>query len=182
MGTIEDEKYGKIIAPGVIRFRRLLPGSIEKVWAYLTESEKRAKWLASGHTELKSGGRVDFHFKHSDLSARDIPIPDKYKDMEDCHNFIGKVRQVNPPHLLSYTWGEDVEGVSEVTFELSPKGDQVELILTHRKLTEAMKVSVASGWHTHLGILEDVLANRSPRGFWEVSTEVEKVYRERMRV
>ena len=69
-----------------------------------------------------------------------------------------------------------------MTFELSPKGDQVELILTHRKLTEAMKVSVASGWHTHLGILEDVLANRSPRGFWEVSTEVEKIYRERMSV
>lgn len=180
METIEDEKYGKIIAPGVIRFRRLLPGSIEKVWAYLTESEKRAKWLASGQTELKSGGRVDFHFKHSDLSERDIPIPEKYKDMEDCHNFIGKVTAVNPPHLLSYTWGEDVEGVSEVTFELSPKGDQVELVLTHRKLTEAMMVSVAGGWHTHLGILKDVLSNRLPRGFWEVCREVEKVYLEQM--
>ena len=48
------DKYGVVIAPNTIRFERLLPGPIERVWAYLTESEKRAKWLASGAMDLSS--------------------------------------------------------------------------------------------------------------------------------
>jgi uncharacterized protein YndB with AHSA1/START domain len=35
--------YGTIAAPAEVRFERLLPGPIETVWAYLTESEKRAE-------------------------------------------------------------------------------------------------------------------------------------------
>jgi uncharacterized protein YndB with AHSA1/START domain len=46
------DKYGTIIAPNTIRFERLLPGPIERVWAYLTDPEKRAKWLASGPMDL----------------------------------------------------------------------------------------------------------------------------------
>lgn len=34
--------YGMIIEPGTLRIQRLLPGPIERVWAYLTESDKRA--------------------------------------------------------------------------------------------------------------------------------------------
>jgi len=36
-----------LIKPSTIRFERLLPGPVERVWAYLTESKKRATWLAA---------------------------------------------------------------------------------------------------------------------------------------
>ena len=42
----------------VARLERLLPGPIERVWAYVTESDKRATWLAGGEMELRVGGKV----------------------------------------------------------------------------------------------------------------------------
>ncbi|WP_234274916.1 hypothetical protein [Billgrantia zhangzhouensis] len=44
---MDDSGYGKDIAEDSIRFERLLPGPIERVWAFLTESDKRGLWLAS---------------------------------------------------------------------------------------------------------------------------------------
>ena len=35
-----------LIEPGTVKMERLLPGPVERVWAYLTESDKRARWLA----------------------------------------------------------------------------------------------------------------------------------------
>jgi hypothetical protein len=32
--------FGVLIEPGTIRFERILPGPIERVWDYLTDSEK----------------------------------------------------------------------------------------------------------------------------------------------
>ena len=50
--------YPEVISPTEIRFERLLPGPIETVWSYLTESGKRGEWLASGPMELRVGGKV----------------------------------------------------------------------------------------------------------------------------
>lgn len=177
------EKYGKIIEPGTIRFERLLPGPIERVWAYLTESDKRGKWLASGKTEPQVGGLVELNFRHADLSPKDDPIPEKYKHMEDGTGFTGRVTQYDPPRLLSYTWGEETGEESEVTFELTPKeDDKVLLVLTHRRLGDDsdLLISVASGWHTHLGILVDRLNGREPKGFWTVHGRMEEEYEERL--
>lgn len=180
METLKKERtaehFGRITEPGCIVFTRLLPGPVERVWAYLTESEKRAKWLASGETELKAGGTATFHFKHSDLSDVDDPIPEKYKDMENGAGFSGRVLQVDPHRLLSYTWGEDSPEASEVTFELKQQGENVLLTLTHRKLKKGEMVSVGSGWHTHLAILSDRLEGKSPKGFWKTHSELEPTY------
>lgn len=43
---MDDTGYGEKIAEESIRFERLLPGPIERVWAFLTESDKRGQWLA----------------------------------------------------------------------------------------------------------------------------------------
>ena len=32
-----------LIEPGTVKMERLLPGPVERVWAYLTESKKRAR-------------------------------------------------------------------------------------------------------------------------------------------
>jgi uncharacterized protein YndB with AHSA1/START domain len=117
-----------------------------------------------------------FHFKHSDLSEVDDPIPEKYRDMENGAGFSGRVLQVDPYRLLSYTWGGDSSEASEVTFELKPQDENVLLTLTHRKLTKGEMVSVGSGWHTHLAILSDRLEGKSPAGFWKIHAELEQTY------
>jgi uncharacterized protein YndB with AHSA1/START domain len=177
------DSYGIFTEPGTIRFERLLPGPIERVWAYLTESDKKEKWLAAGVVESRVGGRVEFKFKHSDLSETDESIPEKYKHMEGGTYFEGRVTEWDPPRLLSYTWGEGTGTESKVTFELIPEGDKVRLILTHRRLDDDIDTlaSVGSGWHTHLGILIDRLNGREPKGFWSVHTLMEREYRERIR-
>lgn len=96
-------KYGEFREPGTIRFERLLPGPIEHVWTYLTESDKKAEWLAAGDIEPRVGEKVELKFKHADLTEKDEPIPEKYKHMEDGTCFTGKVTHYDPPRLLSYT-------------------------------------------------------------------------------
>lgn len=175
-------KYGTFTEPGTIRFERLLPGPIERVWGYLTESEKRGQWLASGEMELHVGGRVELIFNHKNLSSQDDPIPEKYKEHEGGSTMYGKITRIEPPRLLSYTWGEASGEESEVTFKLTPKGDKVLLVLTHRRLGDDrdILIGVAGGWHTHLGILEDKLNGREPKGFWAVHMSMEKEYERRL--
>ncbi|MEX0647440.1 MAG: SRPBCC family protein [Balneolaceae bacterium] len=169
---------GTFTEPGTIQFERLLPGPAERIWDYLTRSELKAKWLAAGDVEPQTGGKVEFRFKHSNLSEKDDPIPEKYKHMEGGSYFEGKVTTWDPPRLLSYTWGEENGEESEVTYELIPKGEKVLLILTHRRLGDDPDtlISVASGWHTHLGILADRLDGKEPKGFWTVHNRLEIKY------
>ena len=69
---------------------------------------------------------------------------------------------------------------SEVTFELSPRGDQVALIITHRKISNrAELLDIAGGWAVHVGILEDLLAGRTPRGFWSTHARLVEEYSRR---
>jgi uncharacterized protein YndB with AHSA1/START domain len=167
--------HGEIIGPGTLRFERLLPGPIERVWAYLTESEKRGTWLASGPMEPRVGGKFELNFLHASLSPVVEPTPERFKDMEGSCSFTGVVTRCEPPHVLSYTWAGD----SEVTFELSSEGDMVRLALTHRKLDADDRVT-AAGWHTHLGILEDNLHHRTPRPFWSTWLRLEQEYLSRL--
>ncbi|MHB8911176.1 MAG: SRPBCC domain-containing protein [Lysobacter sp.] len=50
--------FAAITEPGTVGIRRMLPGPIECVWAWLTESEPRRKWLASGEMDLRAGGEA----------------------------------------------------------------------------------------------------------------------------
>ena len=173
------DEYGVVTGPGALRLERILPGPIERVWAYLTESTKRGKWLASGEMELKVGGRVELRWHHSDLSAEKTP-PDKFSKAECAEAMHGTVTRCDPPHALSYTWGQKPE-VSEVTFELSPRGGDVLLVITHRRLGDNKRiVSVASGWHTHVGILSDHLNSREPRPFWSTLATLQEEYERRI--
>lgn len=176
------KKYGEFTEPGTIYFERLLPGPIERVWAYLTESEKRGKWLAAGEMDLRVGGNVELNFNHKNLSPTDDPIPEKYKHHQGGSTMQGTITKLDPPRLLAYTWGESWGVDSEVTFELTPKGDNVLLELTHRRLGDDRDtlIGVAGGWHTHLGILIDRLNDKEPKGFWSVHSKMEKEYAKRI--
>jgi uncharacterized protein YndB with AHSA1/START domain len=168
--------YGTLLESGAIRFERLLPGPIEHVWSYLTEADKRGRWLAQGAVEPRVGGRVDLQFRHADLSPQKEPVPDKYKKYENGVGFSAEVTRWEPPRLLSHTWADG----SEVTSELTPRGEEVLLVLTHRRLTPTEICSVGGGWHTHLGILVDHLGGRTPRPFWSTHARLEAEYERRI--
>lgn len=173
--------YGVLTAPDTLRIERLLPGPIERVWQYLTDSDKRATWLAEGSVEQKIGGKVEHTFRNSELSPEhDIPPP-KYSNCAGDVSMLGKVTAWEPTHLLSYLWNAGSAGESEVSFELAQIKDQVKLTVTHRRLNNPdERLSVAGGWHTHLNILRDRLEGKTPEGFWKVHTRLEQEYAQRL--
>jgi uncharacterized protein YndB with AHSA1/START domain len=173
--------YGVLTAPDTLRIERLLPGPIERVWQYLTDSDKRATWLAEGKVEQQIGGKVEHTFRNSELSPEhDIPPP-KYSNCAGDVPMLGKVTACEPLRLLSYLWNAGSEGESEVSFELAQIKDQVKLTVTHRRLNNPdERLSVAGGWHTHLNILRDRLEGKTPEGFWRVHTRLEQEYAERL--
>jgi len=175
-----SQDFGAATAPDTVRLVRRLPGPVERVWAYLTDPELRGKWLASGAMEPRVGGRVELHFEHARLSNVIEQVPDKYRGQE-ISDVTGRVVRWEPPRVLAYTWGESRGGESEVTFELSPRDDDVQLVVMHRRLANRKEMTgVAAGWHTHLGILIDHLAGRPPQGFWEVHMRLEDEYERRL--
>ena len=169
-------EFGVATEARTVRIQRVLRGPIERVWAYLTESEKRGRWLAAGPMEVRAGGRVELTFRNTELSPHAEPAPDKYKKYEGA-TLHGRITRCEPPRLLSHTWGDD----SEVTFELTPQGEDVLLVLTHRRLPDrTTMVRVATGWHTHLGILVDRLEGREPRPFWSTLARLVAEYERRL--
>lgn len=167
-----------LIAPATLRLERLLPGPVERVWAYLTESEKRATWLCGGEFELRVGGRVRLEFDHARLS-REKATPERHKGAEHAR-FEGTITRLEPLRALAFTW-TFADRLSEVTFELAPRGKQVLLTITHRGLDErATRVSVMSGWDVHTGILADVLNGTEPRPFWSTHARLEREYEARI--
>ncbi|HSC66595.1 MAG TPA: SRPBCC family protein [Cellvibrio sp.] len=173
--------YGVLTAPDTLRIERLLPGPIERVWQYLTDSDKRATWLAVGSVEQQVGGKVEHTFRNSELSpAHDIPPP-KYSSCAGDVPMLGKVTACEPLRLLSYIWNAGSAAESEVSFELAQHNDEVKLIVTHRRLVNpGERLAVSAGWHTHLNILRDVLSGKTPEGFWKMHTQLEKEYSERL--
>jgi uncharacterized protein YndB with AHSA1/START domain len=171
-----NEDFGKFTTPGEVRLVRLLPGPIERVWQYLTDPAKRARWMCGGAVEQKAGGKVVFAMHHKNLSPDETP-PAKYAHVQDPGViFEGRVLKCEPPRLLVYTFGSDD---SVVTFELTPQGKQVQLVLTHR--TEgpeerAELCSYASGWHTHFAILLSELEGTPRPPLWAMHAKHEAEY------
>ncbi len=175
-------EYGELLDSRTVRFERLLPGPIERVWSYIVDSDKRRKWLCAGDIGPGDKGHVDMHFHNETLSpAPDIEVPAKYADLPDEMKFVGAVTRWEPPYAVSHTWEFDDTESSEVCYELEEVGDKVRLVLTHKRLeTNDTIMSVSGGWHTHLDILADVLEDREPRAFWKTHTAHEAEYEKRL--
>jgi uncharacterized protein YndB with AHSA1/START domain len=163
MRTLLD-KDGVLLDASTLRFERLLPGPIERIWAYLTESEKRKQWIAAGDYELKKDGKTKMIFQHKNISKPGTQPPEEFRKMhEEGHSWEGRILEIDAPRMLTMTFGQH----SEVTYELTeqPNGE-VLLTLTHRKLTAGDIKNVSPGWHAHLALLADRLNNREPGDFW----------------
>ena len=169
--------YGELIATDTLRLERVLPGPIERLWDYLVDDDKRAQWLAGGRIDAREGGEVALVFHNSKLSRNDDRAPAKYAQFEHEAHLSGRVLECDPPRVLAYTWGGD----SRVRFELTPMGEDVRLVLTHSRIAErGSKLAIAAGWHTHLGVLDDVLHARDARPFWRTLTKLDAEYDRRL--
>ncbi len=172
-------EYGEVLNPTTVRMERLLSGSVDDVWSYITDPDKRRTWLAFGPMELKIGGKVAFAFDFTSITSE--ATPERFNG-GSCHSQTGHITLCEPPHLLGFTWNEkDGKTPSEVRFELTSKGEKTLLVLTHSKLpSRGDMVSVSGGWHTHLGVLEDRLNEREPRRFWQTFLQMEQEYQTRI--
>jgi len=179
-GQLHDD-YAAVPEPGTLRFERLLPAPIERVWSYLADSDKRAQWLASGEMEPRAGSPLKLKFRHSSLSPKTAPIPEPYTNMEEGQVTEHTVTRCEPPRLLSWSWGSGKDGPSEVTFELTAEGDKVRLVLTHRRLRDRKAMlAVGPGWHSHLAVLVSRMQGREPEAFWATFTETRAQYEKRL--
>ena len=172
---IDNQALARFPAPGEVRLVRLLPGPIERVWDFITDPEKRARWFCGGLLEQKVGGRFVFAMHHKNLAPDETP-PDEYAKVQDPGvTFEGRVLQCEAPRLLVFTFGGDD---SVVTFDLKPEGKKVRLIVIHRASGDDLKEvgSFASGWHIHFSMLIALLEGAPRPPFWSEHAKLKPLY------
>jgi uncharacterized protein YndB with AHSA1/START domain len=171
-----NEQYGQFTSPAEVRLVRTLPGPIERIWEYLTDPEKRSRWFAGGPMEQRQGGKMTLKFHHVKISPHETP-PEAMKEVHDPGiSMDGVVTRWEPPRVLAYTFGDT--GESEVTFELTPQGNTVQLVLTHRATGTDLPYihGYASGWHTHLAQLIAELEGTARPPFWSMHARLKEDY------
>lgn len=164
------DRHASCDAEQTLRIERLLPGSLERVWAWLTEPALRAKWLADGPMEPRVGGRAELVWRNDDLA----PPPAERPEGVPAENRMScTITAWEPPQRLGFTWA----GSGGVTFDLAPRGDRVLLTMTHARVEKRSSLlATAAGWHTHLDILEAVAEGRTPPRFWPSWTQLRTTY------
>jgi uncharacterized protein YndB with AHSA1/START domain len=117
----------------VTRYYRAAP---EEVWAALTEPDSLARWLAAPvDVDLRSGG--PFRLQLTEGETMD-----------------GRVRAVEPPHLLELHWRRRGEEPSILRFELNPNADGTMLVLDHRRIDARVGMRYAAQWERQLRRLD----------------------------
>ncbi|MDE3028605.1 MAG: SRPBCC family protein [Paracoccaceae bacterium] len=172
--TTTVNAYGTLTDPSTLKMERLLPGPVERIWAFLTESDLRRLWLASGPMDLTPGGVVDLTWRNDELTDPPGTRPD---GMKAENHMLGHVIAVDAPHMLCYDW----PNVGEVTFELTQRGAEVLLTLTHRRVpNRSTLLGVSGGWHSHLDLLEACARNTKPAPHWDNFRRLRAEYEQRL--
>ncbi|MGB3147317.1 MAG: SRPBCC family protein, partial [Paracoccaceae bacterium] len=166
------DAFAKVENGSTLVIQRWLPGPIERVWRYLTDSELRRKWLASGEMNLAPGASLELVWRNDDLSDPTDHRPNGFAEEQRMQSHI---IAVDPMRLLTFSWGHGA-----VTFELETKGDRVLLTLTHSGLDDgAARNMIAAGWHMHLDILAAESSNQQAASFWSGWKELRDLYASR---
>src|SRR5947209_2159733 len=116
--TATLDAYGVLTEPATLTIQRLLPGPIERVWAYLTDSDLRRKWLAAGQMEMKVGAPFELVWRNGELTN---PPGQRPAGLPDEHSMKGEITELEPLRKLAITWGS----TGGVSFELEPRGNKV---------------------------------------------------------
>lgn len=169
------DPYGTLTEPATLTIKRILPGPIERVWSYLTDSNLRRQWLASGEMEMTEGSSFELVWRNSELTN---PPSERPEGIGEEHRMQSRMTACEPPHKLAFTWGEN----GSVLIELKPQGNNVLLTLIHERLGgRSMKVMVGAGWHAHLDILVARISGTEPtEPFWDGWAKLKKIYEVRV--
>jgi uncharacterized protein YndB with AHSA1/START domain len=168
------DAYGALIEPAALKLERLLPGPIERVWAYLTESDLRRQWLAAGRMEMKVGTPFELVWRNNELTD---PPGQRPPGFSGEHRMESRIIDLDPPRKLVFSF--DPHG--EVTFLLDPAGDEVLLTLIHRRLPNRdTTLKVSAGWHAHLDLLVARASGKQPAPFWDSWTRLRSEYDQRL--
>ena len=111
-----------------VRFERVYPHSVERVWRSITVPEEMASWFPSTvEVDPREGGAMRFTFDEHVAEPMD-----------------GRVVELDPPKVFAFMWGKDL-----LRLELAPEGDGTRLTLT-QTLEEDEAARNAAGWHVCL--------------------------------
>jgi hypothetical protein len=149
--------FGMLTEPATLKIERLLPGPAERIWAYLVDSEQRAKWLASG-TMGKVGTDFELVWRNDELTS--------------------------PPGKKPEGFGEEHRATCRVLEFDTPRGDDVLLTVIHSRLPDRnTMLMVGAGWHMHLDILvARAKAEQDPEPFWDGWVRLKCEYDKRLPV
>ena len=169
-----NDLRGTLTDANTLRIQRRLPGSIERVWSYLTDSDLRRQWLASGTMPLRAGASFELVWRNDELSASAAERPDGFSEESRATcQFI----DVDPPRLMRYIW----PGVGEVCIELESLDDGVLLTLTHSQLIgDRLILNVCAGWHAHLALLMAHLEGIAPPSLWSTWADLRQAYEDQL--
>ena len=168
------DAYGVLTEPATLKIQRLLPGPIERVWAYLTESELRRQWLAAGEMEMKAGASFELVWRNDELTS---PPGQRPAGFSEEHRMQSRITEFDPPRKLAITWGN----TGGVSFELEPAGSEVLLTVIHRRVPDrATLLKVSAGWHMHLDLLAARSAGKEPEPFWDGWSRLQTEYARRI--
>ena len=169
-GLATPNDYGSIVEPMTLKIQRLLPGPVERIWAYLTDSDLRRKWLASGAMEGKAGASFELVWRNDELTDPPGETPAGFGGE---HRMQSRVVEFDPPRRLSITWNS----TGDVTFELEPRGERVLLTIVHRRFPDrATLLKHMAGWHMHLDVLAARAGNKQPAPFWDGWARLQREY------
>jgi uncharacterized protein YndB with AHSA1/START domain len=173
-GLATSDAYGVLTEPATLTLQRLLPGPIERCWAFLTESDLRRQWFASGQMDMKIGAPFEFVWRNDELTENPGQRP---PGMQEEHRMQSQIIDLDPPRKLVIAFGS----AGEVTFELQPEGDQVLLTLIHRRVPDRETLlKVSAGWHMHLDLLVARANGQKPPPFWDGWTRLKNDYDRRL--
>jgi len=135
---------GEIVAESAVRFVRVLDAPAEKIWNFLTQSNRLPEWYGEGVIEPREGGKVSLMGGH----------------------IRGVVTVWRPEKFLGYTWnvispGEEVSRFPISYLEFSLDGSRLTLI--HRPIPQAMQNQTMMGWHTMLDLVAAGLRGEFPK-------------------
>jgi uncharacterized protein YndB with AHSA1/START domain len=168
------DAYGVLTEPATLKIQRLLPGPIERIWAYLTESDLRRQWLAAGQMEMKVGAPVELVWRNDQLTN---PPGQRPPGFSGERRMQSRITELDPPRKLAIAW----DGSGDVSFELEPKGNEVLLTVIHRRLPDrANLLGVGAGWHMHLDLLVARVTGKEPEPFWDGLSRLREEYDRRI--
>jgi uncharacterized protein YndB with AHSA1/START domain len=168
------DAYGVLTEPATLKIQRVLPGPIERIWAYLTESDLRRQWLAAGEMEMKVGAPVELVWRNNELTN---PPGERPAGFGEEHRMQSRITELDPPRKLAITWGS----TGGVTFELEPEGNHVVLTVIHRRVVDRTTLlNVSAGWHAHLDVLVARVTGKEPEPFWDGWASLRKEYDRRL--